>query len=123
MTSPHRLNKPEPWRRLGARAGEGLDSCDAAVMLLNAKALQSEWVRQRTKRANAPKAYVQAEKEPELFVIPVLLNGVRPQDVKNAGLKRLAKITQFMDRSAANRCLRASGGDRPIFHTNGDKRC
>jgi len=77
-----------------------LDSCDAAVVLLNAKALQSEWVRHEVSVLMHRKHMYRQGNRPELFLIPVLLGGVQARDVRSAGLKRLAKLTQFQDGSA-----------------------
>ncbi|MCQ9184361.1 toll/interleukin-1 receptor domain-containing protein [Streptomyces sp. IBSBF 2953] len=64
-----------------------LARCDAAVVLLNRKALESTWVRREVnilmwRRAlGAP-----------LFVVPVLMDGLRSKDVKMAGLEELNPI-------------------------------
>ncbi|WP_105971618.1 toll/interleukin-1 receptor domain-containing protein [Streptomyces geranii] len=64
-----------------------LARCDAAVVLLNAKALKSTWVQREVNILLWRKALGSP-----LLVIPVLLDGLQTKDVKTAGLAELGPI-------------------------------
>jgi hypothetical protein len=76
-----------------------MDSCDAAVVLLNEKALHSEWVRDEVTVLLHRRHMLRSRRRQGLFLLPVLIGGVRPGDVRSTGLRKLAKL-QFLDGSA-----------------------
>jgi hypothetical protein len=100
--------KYEVWvDRSGLRSGREWEdqlqvwagSCDAAVVLLNVKALNSDWVRDEVTILLHRRHMLGRRRGQGPFVLPVLIGGVRPRDVRSTGLRKLTKL-HLLDGSA-----------------------